>query len=135
MEFGSGAERSSEGRTVTRRALLSIVGAAAVAAILGRAGSASARIDYEGVPYLGGSDKIDVNNANVRAYKKMPGMYPTAAKKIVQGAPYNSPDDILKNPELTESEKESIKKYMDRFLTLPPQSEYVLDQVNNGIYR
>ena len=32
--------------------------------------------------YLGGGDKIDLNNANIRAYLKCPGMYPNAAGKV-----------------------------------------------------
>jgi photosystem II PsbU protein len=121
--------------TVSRRALLTGAVAAALAAALARARPAEARIDYEGIGYLGGGEKIDVNNANVRAYRKYPGLYPTAAKKIVQGGPYSSPDDILKNPELTERDKEVIKKYMDRFVALPPAPEYFTDRVNNGIYK
>lgn len=120
---------------VSRRALLSGALAAALAAALARARPAQARIDYEGIGYLGGGDKIDVNNANVRAYRKFPGLYPTAAKKIVQGGPYGTPEDILKNPELSERDKEVIKKYMDRFVALPPTPEYFTDRVNNGIYK
>jgi len=127
--------RSDADPVVSRRALLSGALAVAVAAAMARARPANARIDYEGVGYLGGSDKVDVNNANVRAYRRFPGLYPTAAKKIVQGGPYNSPEDILKNPELTERDKEVIKQYMDRFVALPPAPEYFTDRVNNGIYK
>ncbi len=55
---------------------------------------AGAKIDYEGVGYLGGSDKIDVNNANVRVYSRFPGMYPTVAGKIVSHGPYKSISDL-----------------------------------------
>ena len=120
---------------VSRRSLLTGALAAAVAVVLGRGQAANARIDYEGIPFLGGSDKIDVNNANIRVYTRFPGFYPSIAKKIVTGAPYKSPEDILRNPELTEKEKDLIKQQMDHFVTLPPQSEYVVDQVNNGLYR
>ena len=34
---------------------------------------AFADVDYAGLPYLGGSNKVDINNANVRVYVKMPG--------------------------------------------------------------
>lgn len=33
--------------------------------------AARAEIDYDGIKYLGGGDKIDLNNANVRAYLKV----------------------------------------------------------------
>ncbi|CAN0478056.1 unnamed protein product, partial [Ectocarpus sp. 12 AP-2014] len=38
------------------------------------AAPALAEVDNPVVPFLGGGDKIDVNNANVRAYIKLPGM-------------------------------------------------------------
>lgn len=51
--------------------------AASAAAIFGAIAvpsAAMAEVDNPIVPFLGGSDKIDVNNANVRAYIKLPGM-------------------------------------------------------------
>ena len=33
--------------------------------------TAKAEIDYFGIIYLGGGDKIDINNANIRAYLKV----------------------------------------------------------------
>lgn len=43
-------------------------------AVLGLAAPALAEVDNPIVPFLGGGEKIDVNNANVRAYIKLPGM-------------------------------------------------------------
>ena len=66
---------------------------------------ALAEIDYDGVKYLGGGDKVDVNNANIRAYVKMPGMYPNVAGKIIKALPpptirqkggFQSYDDMMK---------------------------------------
>jgi hypothetical protein len=54
-----------------------------------------------GVGYLGGSDKIDLNNANVRVYARFPGMYPSAAGKIVSHGPYKSVSDLYNIPGLT----------------------------------
>lgn len=51
--------------------------AASAAAIFGAVAvpaAAMAEVDNPIVPFLGGGDKIDVNNANVRAYIKLPGM-------------------------------------------------------------
>lgn len=48
--------------------------AAGAAALLGLAAPALAEVDNPVVPFLGGGDKIDVNNANVRAYIRLPGM-------------------------------------------------------------
>ena len=55
-----------------------------------------------------------MNNANVRVYLKMPGMYPGAAGKIVTNGPYSSVSDIYNIPGLTSKEKEVIKKYESR---------------------
>lgn len=54
-----------------------------------------------GVGYLGGSEKVDVNNANVRVYAKFPGMYPTVAGKIVSHGPYKSVGDLYSISGLT----------------------------------
>ena len=72
--------------------------AAAVAA----APAADALVDYPGLPYLGGGDKIDVNNANIRAYLRLPGMYPSIAGKITsQKQPFKSVGDIYQIKSLT----------------------------------
>ena len=44
-------------------------------------------VDYDGVKYLGGGDKIDLNNVNIRAFAKLPGMYPTIGGKILSNVP------------------------------------------------
>ncbi|MFB8787857.1 MAG: photosystem II complex extrinsic protein PsbU [Potamolinea sp.] len=54
--------------------------------------------------------KIDLNNTNVRAFRKYPGMYPTLARKVVDNAPYNSVDDVLDIPGLSASSKENCCK-------------------------
>lgn len=91
--------------------------------------------DYEGVGYLGGSNIVDINNANVRVYLKMPGMYPTIAGKIVSNGPYKTVGDIYSIAGLTSAEKDILKKYESRFTALTPQADYVIDRVNNGLYR
>jgi photosystem II PsbU protein len=96
---------------------------------------ANADIDYAGLPYLGGSEKIDVNNANVRVYAKLPGMYPNAAGRIVTNGPYKSVGDLYNIKGITENEKKAIKKYESRLITLEPSAMYVIDRVNNGLYR
>jgi hypothetical protein len=60
--------------------------AVTAAAVVAAAPAANAVVDYENIAYLGGSSIIDVNNANVRAYLKLPGMYPTVAGKVVTGS-------------------------------------------------
>lgn len=81
--------------------------------------------------------KIDLNNANVRAFLGLPGMYPTAARKIIAGAPYNQVEDILNLPGLSDRQKDTIRKYMDQF-TVTEQVDALTDgddRINNGIYR
>ncbi|CAM9171233.1 unnamed protein product [Chrysoparadoxa australica] len=84
------------------------------------------------VPLLGGGDKVDVNNANVRAYVKMPGMYPTIAGKIVSNGPYKSAGDVSSISGLTSEEKAIISKYSNRLTATDPQAIYTIDKFNNG---
>jgi hypothetical protein len=59
------------------------------------------RVCLAGVGYLGGSEKIDINNANVRVYVRFPGMYPTIAGKIVSHGPYKSVSELYSITGLT----------------------------------
>jgi photosystem II PsbU protein len=114
-----------------REAIAKAMGATA---FLGAA-AANAEIDYAGVGYLGGSTTIDVNNSNIRVYQKLPGMYPNAAGKIVTNAPYKSKEDMYAKAKLTAKESEATKKYESRFIFLEPRPEYIIDNINNGLYR
>uniref|UniRef100_A0A7S4MT81 Photosystem II 12 kDa extrinsic protein n=1 Tax=Odontella aurita TaxID=265563 RepID=A0A7S4MT81_9STRA len=105
------------------------------AAVVAGAAPAYAIRDYDNVAFLGGSQTVDVNNANVRVYLKMPGMYPAAAGKIAANGPYKSVADIYNISGLTAKEKEIMKKYESRFTALPPSADYVIDRINNGLYR
>lgn len=115
-----------------RRAFLSAATAAAFAAV---PLTANAIRDYENVGYLGGSEIVDINNANVRVYLKMPGMYPTVAGKVASNGPYSSVADIYNIPGLSSKEKEILKKYESRFVAKKPEADYVIDKINNGLYR
>jgi photosystem II PsbU protein len=94
---------------------------------------ANANREYENIGLLGGSEIIDINNANVRVYLKMPGLYPTVAGKITTNAPYKSVSDIYNIPGLTGAEKEVMKKYESRFVTKTPSADFVIDRFNNGL--
>ena len=81
--------------------------------------------------------KIDLNNANVRAFLGLPGMYPSAAQKIIAGGPYSTLDDVLALPGLSERQRATIEKYMDQF-TVTERVDALTDgddRINNGIYR
>ena len=127
------AERASVALNAERREFLSA--AAAAAGIAFAPVAANAIRDYDNVKYLGGGDLVDVNNANVRVYLKMPGMYPSAAGKIAANGPYNSVGDVYNIPGLSAKEKEVIKKYESRFVANKPSADYVIDRINNGLYR
>lgn len=126
------AQTALNAEAADRRSFLGAAAAFGAAAI---PAAASARVDYENVAYLGGGATVDVNNANVRAYLRLPGMYPSAAGKIVTHGPYKSVGDIYNIPGLTSAEKEVIKKYESKFVAKDPAAEYVIDRVNNGLYR
>mmetsp|Transcript_26543 Transcript_26543/g.79593 ORF Transcript_26543/g.79593 Transcript_26543/m.79593 type:complete len:137 (+) Transcript_26543:103-513(+) len=116
----------------SRRQFLGKIAAAGGAAV---AAPAFADTDYAGLPYLGGSQKIDINNANIRVYAKLPGMYPGAAGKIVNNGPYKSVSDVYSIKGMSEKEKAAVKKWESRLITLEPSPMYVIDRVNNGLYR
>lgn len=118
---------------VSRRALLSGAAAAALAAALPN--GALAEREYPNVGFLGGSETIDVNNANVRAYAKFRGFYPTLAGLIVSNGPYKSVDELYNLPGLTDAQKTALDNYKDNLIALDPTPEYELDKINNGLYR
>ena len=109
-----------------------IVASSLIGASLFFGGNARAEIDYSGIPYLGGSEKIDINNANVRVYLKLPGLYPNIAGKIVSNGPFKTVADVYNIKTLTSAEKDILKKYESRFVTLDEKPEYVIDKFNNG---
>ena len=124
------AERASTSLNAERREFLS---AAAAAVAFASPLAANAIRDYDNVGYLGGSEVVDINNANVRVYLKMPGLYPTVAGKIASNGPYKSVSEIYSIPGLTGAEKDLMKKYESRFTTLPPAADFVIDRINNGL--
>ncbi len=80
--------------------------------------------------------KIDLNNTNVRAFRKYPGLYPTLARKIVDGAPYKSVDDILDIPDLSANQKANLEKNLDNFTITAVDDTFNEggDRYNNGYY-
>jgi photosystem II PsbU protein len=127
------AQRSATELAAERRDFLSQ--AAIVAGLAAFTPAANAIRDYDNVGLLGGSSVVDINNANVRVYLKMPGLYPTVAGKIASNGPYKSVGEVYSIPGLTGAEKDLIKKYESRFTTTPPAADYVIDRINNGLYR
>lgn len=81
--------------------------------------------------------KIDLNNTNIRAFMQYPGMYPNIARLIVKYAPFESVDDVLEMPGLTDRQKSVLRDNLDKFTVSPPEDALVEggDRFNNGIYR
>lgn len=59
--------------------------------------------------------KIDLNNANIIAFKDCRGFYPNLAKLIVTNGPYQTVEDVLNIPGLSDRQKELLTTYFDRF--------------------
>lgn len=127
------AQRSVTELNAERREFMSQ--AAAVAGLAAFAPAANAIRDYDAVGLLGGGQIVDVNNANIRVYLKMPGLYPAVAGKIASNGPYKTVSDLYSITGLTGPEKDMIKKYESRFAVTPPSADYVIDRINNGLYR
>ncbi|MBW4459882.1 MAG: photosystem II complex extrinsic protein PsbU [Nodosilinea sp. WJT8-NPBG4] len=81
--------------------------------------------------------KLDLNNANVQGFRKFPGLYPTLARKILLNAPYESVDDVLDLPGLSEPQLEILRKNLDNFTVTVTDSALVEggDRFNNGVYK
>jgi photosystem II PsbU protein len=81
--------------------------------------------------------KIDLNNSNIRAFTKFPGMYPTIAGKIVRNSPYESVEDVFDIPNLSDREKEIIQMHLSQLYVTDPETALVEggDRYNNGIYK
>lgn len=126
---------NSEG--VSRRDFAGLAGAA----VLAVPAIANADTEYPNVPFLGGADIVDINNANIRVYTRFPGMYPTVAGILIKNGPYESVDAV--EGKLTEKLGESFtpamkavwNKYKDKFVALKVAPEYQEDIWNNGLYR
>ncbi len=81
--------------------------------------------------------KIDLNNTNVRAFQKYPGMYPNLARKIIKNAPYKNVEDVLQIEGLSDRQKELLQSNLDKFAVTDAESAFTEgdDRYNNGIYR
>ncbi len=80
--------------------------------------------------------KIDLNNTNVRAFQKYPGLYPTLARKILSNAPYEKINDVFNIQGLSEHQKEILQANLDNFTVTDVEPAFTEgdDRFNNGIY-
>jgi len=81
--------------------------------------------------------KIDLNNTNIAAFQKYPGLYPTLAKKIIKNAPYNKVEDVLNLAKLSDKQKALLQANLGNFTVteFEPNFNEGDDRINNGIYR
>lgn len=80
--------------------------------------------------------KVDLNNANVRLFRKYRGYYPNLAAKIVNNAPYEQVEDVLEIPGLSERQKQLLSEHLEEFTVTPPADVFNEggDRYNPGIY-
>lgn len=81
------------------------------------------------------NSKIDLNNANIYEFRKIPGMYPTLGRIIVENAPYNSLDEVLAVKGLTSEQQAKIRDNADRFTLFKPDNSMQRERINNANYR
>eukprot|EP00640_Fibrocapsa_japonica_P004556 CAMPEP_0113945762 /NCGR_PEP_ID=MMETSP1339-20121228/51144_1 /TAXON_ID=94617 /ORGANISM="Fibrocapsa japonica" /LENGTH=126 /DNA_ID=CAMNT_0000951519 /DNA_START=199 /DNA_END=579 /DNA_ORIENTATION=+ /assembly_acc=CAM_ASM_000762 len=124
-----------DGSLGSRRDFLKSFTAVAGLSILAVGAPVQAVRDYSGIKYLGGGDLVDLNNANIRVYARMPGMYPNIASKIVAHGPYQQVSEIYNIPGLTLKEKQIISQHEKKFVVREERPEYAVDKINNGLYR
>ena len=80
--------------------------------------------------------KLDLNNSDVRDFRDLRGFYPTLAGKIIQNAPYETIEDVLEIPGLSETQLKRLQANLDNFVVTDPA--LVLnaggDRYNPGVY-
>ena len=83
------------------------------------------------------STKLDLNNSNVLAFRRYPGLYPTLARKIIRNAPFDTVEDVLNIPGLSDREMELLQANFDNFVVTPPEPALTEggDRINPGIYK
>ncbi len=81
--------------------------------------------------------KVDLNNSNVLAFRRYPGLYPTLARKIIHNAPFETVEDVLKIPGLSESEQTLLQANLKNFVVTPAEPALTEggDRINPGIYK
>ncbi len=81
--------------------------------------------------------KLDLNNSNVMAFRKYPGLYPNLARRIIEHSPYDKVEDVLDLPGLTEQQREILQKNLDNFTVTEVEPSLVEggDRFNPGIYK
>ncbi|MCP2727193.1 photosystem II complex extrinsic protein PsbU [Limnofasciculus baicalensis] len=80
--------------------------------------------------------KVDLNNSDVRDFLQFSGMYPTLAGLIIQNATYETVEDVLNIPGLTDHQKELLQANLDSFTVTEISDTFTEggDRYNAGVY-
>ncbi|MEO0836242.1 MAG: photosystem II complex extrinsic protein PsbU [Cyanobacteria bacterium J06642_3] len=80
--------------------------------------------------------KLDLNNSDVREFRRLRGFYPSLASKIIQNAPYDSVEDVLNIPGLSDSQMERLQANLDEFFVTDMEASMNAggDRYNPGLY-
>ncbi len=57
------------------------------------------------------AENLDINSASLAELETLPGIGAITAKRIIAGRPYNSIEDLLELPRITESRLEKLRQY------------------------
>ena len=80
--------------------------------------------------------KLDLNNSDVREFRKLRGFYPSLASKIIQNAPYNKVEDVLDIPGLSATQAERLQANLNEFVVTELNASMNAggDRYNPGLY-
>ncbi len=80
--------------------------------------------------------KLDLNNSDVREFRQLRGFYPNLASKIIQNAPYDSVEDVLDIPGLSDRQMERLQANIDKFVVTDVAASMTAggDRYNPGLY-
>jgi len=80
--------------------------------------------------------KIDINNTILRNYRQLPGFYPVLARILVENAPYDSVEQMLGIPGLSEAQKQLIRQNFPNFVagSYEPGNNTLENRINKGYY-
>lgn len=63
---------------------------------------------------------LDLNNANLMAFTDCPGFYPNLASAILTHGPYQTVEDVLAIPDLTDTQKALLAANLKSFTVTAP---------------
>ena len=81
-------------------------------------------------------NKIDLNNASIREFRDLRGFFPNLAAAIIRNAPYDTVEDVLDIPDISDRQRKRLEDNLDSFVVTDPA--YVFNEgdsrYNTGIY-